>query len=144
MCVLGRFPSYMCLGIGQVSCCCCCCCCCFLSHPFLCHTHTHTHTSLSLWSFQMITTVVVLYAAKMSKTVQFQDFDRSILLKVSISHFPKRKNPYCSYLFYCILFYKISYAFIFLPDFPSSFAVCWKPFNRAGKHQKTQVWLYVI
>uniref|UniRef100_A0A4W6CII1 Solute carrier family 35 member D2 n=1 Tax=Lates calcarifer TaxID=8187 RepID=A0A4W6CII1_LATCA len=42
-----RFPSYMCLGIGQ-----------------------------------MITTLVVLYAAKRSKTVQFQDFDRSILLKI--------------------------------------------------------------
>ncbi|XP_074527246.1 nucleotide sugar transporter SLC35D2 [Halichoeres trimaculatus] len=42
-----RFPSYMCLGIGQ-----------------------------------MAATVVVLYAAKMSKTVQFQDFDRSILLKI--------------------------------------------------------------
>uniref|UniRef100_UPI003AB10341 nucleotide sugar transporter SLC35D2 isoform X2 n=1 Tax=Centroberyx gerrardi TaxID=166262 RepID=UPI003AB10341 len=42
-----RFPSYMCLGIGQ-----------------------------------MITTIVVLYAAKMNKTVQFQDFDRSILLKI--------------------------------------------------------------
>ncbi|KAI3372742.1 hypothetical protein L3Q82_023206, partial [Scortum barcoo] len=38
--------------------------------------------SRSLWSFQMITTVVVLYTAKMSKTVQFQDFDRSILLKI--------------------------------------------------------------
>lgn len=32
---------------------------------------------------QMLTTVVVLYAAKMIKTVQFQDFDRSIFLKVS-------------------------------------------------------------
>ncbi|XP_073322055.1 nucleotide sugar transporter SLC35D2 [Pagrus major] len=42
-----RFPSYMCLGIGQ-----------------------------------MITTLVVLYAAKMSKTIQFQDFDRSIFLKI--------------------------------------------------------------
>ncbi|KAE8291808.1 UDP-N-acetylglucosamine/UDP-glucose/GDP-mannose transporter-like protein [Larimichthys crocea] len=42
-----RFPSYMCLGIGQ-----------------------------------MITTLVVLYAAKMNKSVQFQDFDRSILLKI--------------------------------------------------------------
>ncbi|KAF1389306.1 hypothetical protein PFLUV_G00072070 [Perca fluviatilis] len=42
-----RFPSYMCLGIGQ-----------------------------------MIITLVVLYAAKMSKTVQFQDFDRSIVLKI--------------------------------------------------------------
>ncbi|KAF7667468.1 hypothetical protein LDENG_00061290 [Lucifuga dentata] len=42
-----RFPSYMCLGIGQ-----------------------------------MITTLVVLYTAKMSKRVQFQDFDRSILLKI--------------------------------------------------------------
>ncbi|XP_030273974.1 UDP-N-acetylglucosamine/UDP-glucose/GDP-mannose transporter isoform X1 [Sparus aurata] len=42
-----RFPSYMCLGIGQ-----------------------------------MITTLVVLYAAKLSKTVQFQDFDRSIFLKI--------------------------------------------------------------
>ncbi|XP_071394593.1 nucleotide sugar transporter SLC35D2 [Centroberyx affinis] len=42
-----RFPSYMCLGIGQ-----------------------------------MITTIVVLYAAKMNKTVQFQDFDRTILLKI--------------------------------------------------------------
>nr|XP_046243717.1 UDP-N-acetylglucosamine/UDP-glucose/GDP-mannose transporter isoform X3 [Scatophagus argus] len=42
-----RFPSYMCLGIGQ-----------------------------------MIITVVVLYAAKMSKTIQFQDFDRSIFLKI--------------------------------------------------------------
>ncbi|XP_049435817.1 UDP-N-acetylglucosamine/UDP-glucose/GDP-mannose transporter isoform X2 [Epinephelus fuscoguttatus] len=42
-----RFPSYMCLGIGQ-----------------------------------MITTLVVLYAAKMSKTVKFQDFDRSILFKI--------------------------------------------------------------
>uniref|UniRef100_A0A8D0CNJ7 UDP-N-acetylglucosamine/UDP-glucose/GDP-mannose transporter-like n=1 Tax=Sander lucioperca TaxID=283035 RepID=A0A8D0CNJ7_SANLU len=41
------FPSYMCLGIGQ-----------------------------------MIITLVVLYAAKMSKTVQFQDFDRSIVLKI--------------------------------------------------------------
>ncbi|XP_034728068.1 UDP-N-acetylglucosamine/UDP-glucose/GDP-mannose transporter [Etheostoma cragini] len=42
-----RFPSYMCLGIGQ-----------------------------------MITTLVVLYAAKMTKTVQFQDFDRSIVFKI--------------------------------------------------------------
>ncbi|KAM4615894.1 nucleotide sugar transporter SLC35D2 isoform 2-T2 [Polymixia lowei] len=42
-----RFPSYMCLGIGQ-----------------------------------MITTIVVLYAAKLNQTVQFQDFDRSILIKI--------------------------------------------------------------
>ncbi|KAM3867450.1 nucleotide sugar transporter SLC35D2 [Diretmus argenteus] len=42
-----RFPSYMCLGIGQ-----------------------------------MITTIIVLYAAKMNHTVQFQDFDRSILSKI--------------------------------------------------------------
>ncbi|XP_042344172.1 UDP-N-acetylglucosamine/UDP-glucose/GDP-mannose transporter [Plectropomus leopardus] len=42
-----RFPSYICLGIGQ-----------------------------------MITTLVVLYAAKMSKTVTFQDFDKSILFKI--------------------------------------------------------------
>ncbi|KAG7237566.1 hypothetical protein INR49_032183, partial [Caranx melampygus] len=42
-----RFPSYLCLGIGQ-----------------------------------MIVTVVVLYAAKKTKTVQFQDFDRSIPLKI--------------------------------------------------------------
>ncbi|XP_058492891.1 UDP-N-acetylglucosamine/UDP-glucose/GDP-mannose transporter [Solea solea] len=42
-----RFPSYMCLGIGQ-----------------------------------MITTIVVLYAAKRCKLVQFQDFDKSILIKM--------------------------------------------------------------
>ncbi|XP_076587850.1 nucleotide sugar transporter SLC35D2 isoform X4 [Chaetodon auriga] len=42
-----RFPSYMCVGIGQ-----------------------------------MITTLLVLYAAKTSKAIQFQDFDRSILLKI--------------------------------------------------------------
>ncbi|KAM9858703.1 nucleotide sugar transporter SLC35D2 isoform 2-T2 [Aulostomus maculatus] len=42
-----RFPSYMCLGIGQ-----------------------------------MITTLIVLYAAKMTKAVQFQDFDKSVLLKM--------------------------------------------------------------
>ncbi|XP_023250015.1 UDP-N-acetylglucosamine/UDP-glucose/GDP-mannose transporter-like [Seriola lalandi dorsalis] len=42
-----RFPSYVCLGIGQ-----------------------------------MIVTVVVLYAAKKTKTVQFQDFDRSVPLKI--------------------------------------------------------------
>ncbi|XP_013858109.1 UDP-N-acetylglucosamine/UDP-glucose/GDP-mannose transporter [Austrofundulus limnaeus] len=42
-----RFPSYLCLGIGQ-----------------------------------MFTTIIVLYVAKMSRTVQFQDFDRSILLKI--------------------------------------------------------------
>uniref|UniRef100_A0A8D3BQK2 Solute carrier family 35 member D2 n=1 Tax=Scophthalmus maximus TaxID=52904 RepID=A0A8D3BQK2_SCOMX len=42
-----RFPSYLCVGIGQ-----------------------------------MITTVVVLYAAKKSKVVQFQDFDRSVLFKM--------------------------------------------------------------
>uniref|UniRef100_UPI0037E9C830 nucleotide sugar transporter SLC35D2 n=1 Tax=Semicossyphus pulcher TaxID=241346 RepID=UPI0037E9C830 len=42
-----RFPSYLCLGIGQMG-----------------------------------ITIVVLYAAKMSKTVQFQDFDRSVLLKI--------------------------------------------------------------
>ncbi|XP_072243805.1 nucleotide sugar transporter SLC35D2 [Leuresthes tenuis] len=42
-----RFPSYLCLGIGQ-----------------------------------MITTIVVLYVAKMNKTVEFQDFDRSIFLKI--------------------------------------------------------------
>uniref|UniRef100_A0A8C4HBJ2 Solute carrier family 35 member D2 n=1 Tax=Dicentrarchus labrax TaxID=13489 RepID=A0A8C4HBJ2_DICLA len=42
-----RFPSYMCLGIGQ-----------------------------------MITTLVVLYAAKTSKAIQFQDFDRTVLLKM--------------------------------------------------------------
>uniref|UniRef100_A0AAQ4RN35 Solute carrier family 35 member D2 n=1 Tax=Gasterosteus aculeatus aculeatus TaxID=481459 RepID=A0AAQ4RN35_GASAC len=42
-----RFPSYMCLGIGQ-----------------------------------MLATLVVLYAAKMSKRVQFQDFDRSIPFKI--------------------------------------------------------------
>uniref|UniRef100_A0A667ZQC1 UDP-N-acetylglucosamine/UDP-glucose/GDP-mannose transporter-like n=1 Tax=Myripristis murdjan TaxID=586833 RepID=A0A667ZQC1_9TELE len=42
-----RFPSYMCLGLGQ-----------------------------------MITTIVILYSAKMNKTVQFQDFDRSIFFKI--------------------------------------------------------------
>ncbi|CAJ1069044.1 UDP-N-acetylglucosamine/UDP-glucose/GDP-mannose transporter isoform X1 [Xyrichtys novacula] len=42
-----RFPSYMCLGIGQ-----------------------------------MATTLIVLYAAKVSKTVHFQDFDRGIILKI--------------------------------------------------------------
>ncbi|XP_041792726.1 UDP-N-acetylglucosamine/UDP-glucose/GDP-mannose transporter isoform X2 [Chelmon rostratus] len=42
-----RFPSYMCVGIGQ-----------------------------------MITTLLVLHTAKMSKVIQFQDFDRSILLKM--------------------------------------------------------------
>uniref|UniRef100_A0A8C7ZVP7 Solute carrier family 35 member D2 n=1 Tax=Oryzias sinensis TaxID=183150 RepID=A0A8C7ZVP7_9TELE len=42
-----RFPSYLCLGIGQ-----------------------------------MITTVVVLYVAKMNKMVQFPDFDRSIFFKI--------------------------------------------------------------
>ncbi|KAM4576682.1 nucleotide sugar transporter SLC35D2 [Odontesthes bonariensis] len=42
-----RFPSYLCLGIGQ-----------------------------------MITTIVVLYVAKMNQTVEFQDFDRSIFLKI--------------------------------------------------------------
>ncbi|XP_074493259.1 nucleotide sugar transporter SLC35D2 isoform X1 [Sebastes fasciatus] len=42
-----RFPSYMCLGIGQ-----------------------------------MITTLVLLSAAKMRKTVQFPDFDRGILFKI--------------------------------------------------------------
>ncbi|KAM8885697.1 nucleotide sugar transporter SLC35D2 isoform 4-T4 [Spinachia spinachia] len=42
-----RFPSYMCLGIGQ-----------------------------------MLATLVVLYAAKMSKIVQFQDCDRSIPFKI--------------------------------------------------------------
>uniref|UniRef100_A0A3Q2UWT9 Solute carrier family 35 member D2 n=1 Tax=Haplochromis burtoni TaxID=8153 RepID=A0A3Q2UWT9_HAPBU len=30
----------------------------------------------------MITTVIVLYAAKKSKTVQFQDFDKNVLLKI--------------------------------------------------------------
>lgn len=33
----------------------------------------------------MVVTIIVLYTAKMTKTVQFQDFDRSIFLKVSIS-----------------------------------------------------------
>ncbi|XP_024131177.1 UDP-N-acetylglucosamine/UDP-glucose/GDP-mannose transporter isoform X2 [Oryzias melastigma] len=42
-----RFPSYLCLGIGQ-----------------------------------MITTVVVLYVAKMNKMVQFPDLDRSIVIKI--------------------------------------------------------------
>ncbi|XP_029019365.1 UDP-N-acetylglucosamine/UDP-glucose/GDP-mannose transporter isoform X4 [Betta splendens] len=42
-----RFPSYVCLGIGQ-----------------------------------MIATLVVLYAAKVSRTVQFPDVDRSVLFKV--------------------------------------------------------------
>uniref|UniRef100_A0A1A8KZU6 Solute carrier family 35, member D2 n=1 Tax=Nothobranchius pienaari TaxID=704102 RepID=A0A1A8KZU6_9TELE len=31
---------------------------------------------------QMVTTIVVLYLAKMSKTVKFQDFDRSVFLKI--------------------------------------------------------------
>ncbi|XP_053277312.1 UDP-N-acetylglucosamine/UDP-glucose/GDP-mannose transporter [Pleuronectes platessa] len=31
---------------------------------------------------QMVTTVVVIYAAKKSKTVQFQDFDKSIFIKI--------------------------------------------------------------
>ncbi|XP_029019364.1 UDP-N-acetylglucosamine/UDP-glucose/GDP-mannose transporter isoform X3 [Betta splendens] len=44
-----RFPSYVCLGIGQ-----------------------------------MIATLVVLYAAKVSRTVQFPDVDRSVLFKVSV------------------------------------------------------------
>ncbi|XP_076587849.1 nucleotide sugar transporter SLC35D2 isoform X3 [Chaetodon auriga] len=70
-----RFPSYMCVGIGQVSCplrvf--------FFSPLFV----RQTLSSSSLWSFQMITTLLVLYAAKTSKAIQFQDFDRSILLKI--------------------------------------------------------------
>ncbi|CAL8249240.1 unnamed protein product [Merluccius merluccius] len=42
-----RFPSYICLGIGQ-----------------------------------MITTIVVLYAAKMNQTVHFQGFDRSVFIQI--------------------------------------------------------------
>ncbi|CAN9513110.1 unnamed protein product [Ophioblennius macclurei] len=42
-----RFPSFLCLGIGQ-----------------------------------LMTTITVLYVAKMSKTVHFRDFDRSTLIKV--------------------------------------------------------------
>ncbi|XP_056137084.1 UDP-N-acetylglucosamine/UDP-glucose/GDP-mannose transporter isoform X2 [Lampris incognitus] len=42
-----RFPSYLCLGIGQ-----------------------------------MIATIVILYAAKVNQIVQFQDFDKGILLKI--------------------------------------------------------------
>ena len=30
----------------------------------------------------MITTIVILYAAKMNQTVHFQDFDRSVFIKV--------------------------------------------------------------
>lgn len=59
-----------------------------LHSKFNCHffciflsSFTFTHV---VGHFQMATTVLVLYAAKMSKTIQFQDFDRSILLKVRI------------------------------------------------------------
>ncbi len=51
----------------------------------LSHRHTQTFVDFFYLS-QMITTVVVLYAAKMTKTIKFQDFDRTVLLKVSVSH----------------------------------------------------------
>lgn len=62
------------LGIGQVS-----------------RPRGHLFPSVSLvphrtpTPLQMITTLVVLYAAKTSRTVQFQDFDGSVLFKVSES-----------------------------------------------------------
>lgn len=97
MCWSRRFPSFLCLGIGQVSC---------PGVDFsvpssLRPSQTHKH-SRSLWSFQMITTLVVLYAAKMSKTIHFQDFNRSILLKVSVSRLKTNLSP----LFNCIDFPK--------------------------------------
>lgn len=46
----------------------------------------------------MFTTVVVLYAAKMIKTIQFQDFDRSILLKVSTLMQLSASKPLCLFL----------------------------------------------
>lgn len=83
----------------------------------------------------MITTVIVLYAAKKSKTVQFQDFDKNVLLKVStltpLSYL---------YLFLYLMYFVIYKSFCLLcPDFPPPFAVCWEPCYRPGKHQKTQV-----
>lgn len=72
---------------------------------FFCPSHTRSFHDPS-GPFQMITTLVVLYAAKMSKTVQFQDFDRSIPLKVSISVF--KKIPTVSH-FYLIVFYLPKY-----------------------------------
>lgn len=66
----------------------------------------------------MITTLVVLYAAKMNKSVQFQDFDRSILLKVSISLLKKNNILYFLYLFSCTLFSKLIYDFIVFQIFP--------------------------
>ncbi|XP_041757412.1 UDP-N-acetylglucosamine/UDP-glucose/GDP-mannose transporter isoform X3 [Coregonus clupeaformis] len=54
-----RFPSYMFLGIGQVA-----------------------YTVSQLRILEMTTTILILYVAKMNQTVHFQDFDRSILVKI--------------------------------------------------------------
>lgn len=70
-----RFPSYLCLGIGQVSSSRCGFMC---QPPFFCSKENNF-----LLLFKMITTVVVLYVAKMNKMVQFPDLDRSIVIKVS-------------------------------------------------------------
>lgn len=48
---------------------------------------------------------------------------------------------------FCIDVSKTFSTFIFRSDLPPSFAICWEPHNRTGKHQKTQVsptWLDVI
>lgn len=90
-----------------------------------------------LCSLQMIVTVVVLYAAKKTNTVQFQDFDRSVPFKVSsvLFIFPSSTH----HELYSVSHDPSLCIFNFLPDFPSSFTLCWEPHNRTGRHQKAQV-----
>lgn len=53
----------------------------------------------------MVMTVIVLYAAKKGETVQFPDFDRSVLLKVSTSLFLHHHHHHlCVYLSTNMLF----------------------------------------
>lgn len=96
----------------------------------------HRFSPWSSFLLQMLTTVVVLYAAKKIKTVQFQDFDRSIFLKVSTLWLPFDANFHfqgapCIYLFI--------WASLLSPDLPPASALCWEQYNRTGQHQKAQV-----
>ncbi len=102
------------------------------------HAHTNKHLLISFIFRRWLPLLLSCMLPKWPKQSSFKILTELFYWKWA--SLIKKTNKQTSLSFNCIIkFSKTSDAFIFLPDFSSSFAVCWEPYNRTGRHQKTQV-----
>lgn len=127
VCWLCRFPSYLCLGIGQVCC------------PGANTSHPHSTNNKQIQThFIVLSDDHHCYCSLCGQKEQNGAVSR---FRQECSLKSKHPHPIIISLFILFLMYFVIYkSFCLLcPDFPPPFAVRWEPCYRPGKHQKTQV-----